>query len=145
MTLFLKTSNHFIKVLKLPPSTYFYGAREKSKYQNNSVTIFSLPFSDSGVFNFFMFCISSIKLNCISCDICLSFKSRHLELFCKIIIQLSSTGIFLEVIIKSSTLQLYWKTFFFFFFAQLWMAACNHLINKCNQKIRQVKNQIIKH
>ena len=31
----------------------------------------------------------------ISCGIYLSFKSRHLELFCKIIIQLFSTGIFL--------------------------------------------------
>ena len=35
------------------------------------------------------------KLTSISRGICLSFKSRHLELFCKIIIQLFSTGIFL--------------------------------------------------
>ena len=35
------------------------------------------------------------KLNSISCGICSSFKSRHFELFCKITIQLFSTGIFL--------------------------------------------------
>ena len=56
-----------------------------------------LPFNPR-VFIFFVFCISSNncnKLNSISCGICLSFKSRHLELFCQIIIHLSSTGIFL--------------------------------------------------
>ena len=37
------------------------------------------------------------KLNSILCGICLSFKTRHLELFCKIIIQLFYTGIFLEL------------------------------------------------
>ena len=51
---------------------------------------FKFPF-----FRVFVFCISSNKLNSISCEISLSFKSCHLELFCKIIIQLSSTGIFL--------------------------------------------------
>ena len=35
--------------------------------------------------------------NIISCGICVSFKSRHVELFCKIIIQLFSTGIFLAL------------------------------------------------
>ena len=31
------------------------------------------------------------------------------------------------------------------FLAQLCMVASSHLINKCDQKVRQVKNQIIKH
>ena len=38
--------------------------------------------------------------------------------------------------VKSSTLQLYRVTIFL---PQLWMAASNHLINKYDQKIRQVK------
>ena len=42
-----------------------------------------------------MFCISSDNLNSISCGICLSVKSRHLKLFSKMIIELSSIGIFL--------------------------------------------------
>ena len=83
------------------------------------------------------------KLKSISCGIFLSFKSRHLELLCKIIIQLFSTGIFLGLfMVKKSILQLYKTTIFL---AQLRMAASNHLIIKCNQKIRQVKNQVIKH
>ena len=49
------------------------------------------------VFMSFVFCISSNKRNSISCGICLSFKSRHLELFCKIIVHLSSTGIVLAL------------------------------------------------
>ena len=49
---------------------------------------------------------------------------------------------FFTVMVKRSTLQLY-RTIIFL--AQLWMAASTHLINKCYQKIRQVKNQIIKH
>ena len=44
--------------------------------------------------------------------------------------------------VKRSTLQLYRTTIFL---AQLCMAASNHLINNCDQKIRQVKNEIIKH
>ena len=58
---------------------------------------------DSSVFIFFVFCISSNNLNSISCDICLSFKSRHLELLCKIIIQLSSTGILIGLWAKGPT------------------------------------------
>ena len=86
------------------PSTYFYGARQKTKHNyiniktthRISLIFFSNFFSfGSRVFIFFVFCISSNKLSNISCCICLSFKSRHLELFCKIIIQLFSTGIFL--------------------------------------------------
>ena len=76
------------------------------------------------------------KLNSISRGICLAFKSRQLELFCKLIIQLFS-----GVMVKRSTLQLY-RTIIFL--AQLLMAASNHLIDKRNQNIRQVKNQIIK-
>ena len=49
---------------------------------------------DSRVLIFIVLFISSNKLNSISCGICLSFKSKHLELFCKIIIQLSFTGIY---------------------------------------------------
>ena len=64
----------------------------------------------------------------------------------RIILQIYYSAIphryFSWVMVKRSTLQLY-KTSIFL--AQLWMAASNHLINKCNQKIRQVKNQIIKH
>ena len=62
-----------------------------------SLTSFSnfLSFNSRRVFIFFVFCILSNKLNSISCGICLSFKSSHFELFCKIIIKLSSTGIFL--------------------------------------------------
>ena len=53
-----------------------------------------LSFS-SCVFIFFVFCISSNKLDSVLCGICLLFKSGYLELFCKTTIQLSSTGIFL--------------------------------------------------
>ena len=88
------------KIELLPP---FTGCRKvlgkiPDKCQNNSryCSYFFFKFSfNSGVFIFFVFCISSNKMNSISCGIFLSFKSRHLELFCKIIIQLSSTGIFL--------------------------------------------------
>ena len=65
-------------------------------------------------------------MNSTSCGICLSFESRY----------------FSRVMVKRFTLQLYRTTFLF---AQLWMAASNHLINKCDQKIRQVENQLIKH
>ena len=44
--------------------------------------------------------------------------------------------------VKRSTSQLYRTTIFL---AQFCIAAFNHLINKCDQKIEQVKNQIIKH
>ena len=56
-----------------------------------------LPFNPR-VFIFIVFCIPSNncnKLKSILYGICLSVKSRHLELFCKIIIQLFSAGIFL--------------------------------------------------
>ena len=83
---------------------FFYSARQNSKYTYINIktthpialTSFSNFLSfNSHVFIFFVFCILSSKLNSISCGICLSFKSRHLELLCNIIIQLSSTGIFL--------------------------------------------------
>ena len=44
-----------------------------------------------------------------------------------------------RVMVERSTLQLYRTTIFL---AQPWMAASNHLINKCDQNIRQVKNPI---
>ena len=47
-----------------------------------------------------------------------------------------------RVVVKKFILQLYRTTTFL---AQLWMAASDHLVNKCDQKIRHVKNQIITH
>ena len=62
----------------------------------NALTSFSFFVSfNSCVFISFVFCISPNKMNSILCDVCLSFKGSHLELFCKIIIQLFSTCIFL--------------------------------------------------
>ena len=73
-------------------------SKEKQTIHPISLTFFSNFLScDFHVFIFFVFCISfsnSNKLNSISCGICLSLKSRHLEVFCKIIIQLFPTGIF---------------------------------------------------
>ena len=127
---------------------WFYGARQKSKYNINiktahpiSVTYFSNLLSfDSRMFIFIVFCISSNKLSSISCGICLSFKNRHLELFCIIIIQLSSTGIFLGL--RSRDPPSYFTEQLFFLHS---CNAFNHSINKYDQEIRQVKNQIIKH
>ena len=108
-----------------------------------SVTFFSNFLSfDCRVFIIFVFCISSNncnKLNSISRGICVSFKSSYLELFCKIIIYYLAIlqRNFSRVMVKSSTVQLY-RTIIFL--VQLWMVPSNHLINKCNQKIRQVKN-----
>ena len=99
MKSYQKQTFHFISTI--------YGAQQKSKYNHVNIKknspYFSYFFSnflsfDSRVFIFFMFCISSNKLNIISCGICLSFKSRHLELLFRIIVhitQLSSIGIFL--------------------------------------------------
>ena len=115
-------------------------------YYNNSPD-FSYFFSnflsfDSCVFIFFVFCISSSngnKLNSISCGICLSFKSRHLELFCKINIQLFSIGIFLgyDQEVHLATLQNN-------YFSCISVNGCFQSFT-CDQNIRQVKNQIIKH
>ena len=73
-------------------------SKEKQTIHPISLIFFSNFLSfDFHVFIFFVFCISSSnsnKLNSISCGICLSFKSRHLVVFCKIIIQLFPTGIF---------------------------------------------------
>ena len=78
-----------------------------------ALTSFSNFFSfNSRVFIFFVFCISSNKLSSISCGICLSFKSSHLELFCKIIIKLSSTGIFLGLWSRSSPCNFTEQLFF---------------------------------
>ena len=92
------------------------GARIKSKHNYINIKTTD-PFSNflsfhSRVFIFFMFCISSNKLNSISCGICLSFKSRHLELFCKIIIQLFSTGIFLVLCSRSPPCNFTERLFF---------------------------------
>ena len=92
-------NKHFIWLL---PSTFFYSARQKSKnnYINIKIKIYLTFVSNllcfgSRVFIFIVFWISSNKLSSISRGICWSFKSRHLKLFCKIIIQLFSPGIFL--------------------------------------------------
>ena len=45
-----------------------------------------------------------------------------------------------RVMVKRSTLQLYRTTIFL---AQLCMVTSNYLINKCDQKVTQVKNKII--
>ena len=79
-------------------------------------------------------CFVFRQLSSISCGICLSFKSRHLELSCKIFIQLSSTVIFVELWSRGPPYYFAEQLFFFW-----------HVINKCNQIIRQVTNQIIKH
>ena len=52
------------------------------------------------------------KLNIISCGICLSFKSRHLELLYKIMIQLLSTGIFLVLWSKGPSCNFTKQLFF---------------------------------
>ena len=96
---------------------FHYDARQKSKYKYISKYK----------------CISTNKLNSISCGICLSFKSRHLELFCKIIIQLSSTDIFLGLWSRGPPCN--FTEQLFFLRSREWLAS-NHLINKCDQKIR---------
>ena len=94
-------SNISFNFYHLPTSTVL---EKKSKYNYINIKTtdpISLTFFpnflsfDSRVFIFFVYCVSSNKLKIISCGICLTFKSRHLELFCKIVIQLSSTSIFL--------------------------------------------------
>ena len=90
-------NKHFIELL---PSTFFYGAIQKNKYnyinikttRPISLTFVSISFLSILVCSFLLFCILSNKLNSISCGIWLSFKSTHLELFCKINIQVSSKG-----------------------------------------------------
>ena len=82
-----------------PPSRYAPVIKNKKLSKISEVGKFSshvtsLSFA-SHVF-IFVFCISSNKLNSISCGICL-FKSRHLQLFCKIVIQLFFTGIYLRL------------------------------------------------
>ena len=99
-------NKHFIL---LRVSINFCGTRQKSKHKYiktnilKQLTLFlllSLQISSLSVFvfstfSFFIFSNNCSKLNSISCDICWSFKSSHLELFCKITIQLFSTGILL--------------------------------------------------
>ena len=62
-------------------------------------------------------------------------------MFCKIIIQLPSRGIFLGLWLRDPRCTL--QNDNSILLVQQWMAASNHLINKCDQKIRQVKNQKI--
>ena len=50
-------------------------------------------------------CISSNKVSSVSCGIGLSFKSRHLELFCNIVIQLSPPRVFYGQEIHLATIQ----------------------------------------
>ena len=81
------------------------------------------------------------KLNSILYGICLSFRNRDLKLFRKTIVQLFLLRYFSRIMAKRSTLQFY-RTIFL---AQLWMAVSNHLFNKCDEKVIQAKNQIMKH
>ena len=76
------------------------------------------------------------KLNSISCGIYLSFRSRHLELFCKIIIQVFFTGIFLGLWSRGPSCNF---TEQLFFLAQLWMAASNHLNKSAIKKLDRWK------
>ena len=101
---------------------FYYDARQKSKYNHIniktthpvSLTFFSSFLSfDSHVFIFFVFSILSSKLNSISCGICLSFKSRHLELFCILNYYSGILHRYLSrVMVKRFTLQFYRTTFF---------------------------------
>ena len=103
---------------------------------------------DSLVFIFFLFCLLFNKLNSISCGICLSFKIRHLELLCKIIIQLSSSGFFLGLWSRGPPCNFIEQRLFLRsceWLLHSFNGCCNHLINKCDKKTRQVKNEIIKH
>ena len=88
----------------LPSSTVIERKANKTISILKQLTLFLLFFFsnllsfDSRVFIFFLFYISSNnsnKLNSILYGICLSFKSRNLELFCKIINQLFSTSVIL--------------------------------------------------
>ena len=108
-----KIANHFIKVApvrqtkwKKSPKTNisfnFFHLSSSTAFNyisiktTHSLTFFSNVLSfDSRVFNFFVFCILSNKLDNILCGICVSFKSRNLKFIFKTIIQVSSTGIFL--------------------------------------------------
>ena len=99
---------------------FYYDARQKSKYKYINIKTThpvsltcSLNFLsfDSRVFIFFVFSISSNKLNSISWSICLSFKSRHFEFF-KIIIQLSSADIFLGLWSRGPPLNFTEQLFF---------------------------------
>ena len=96
--------------------------KSKQNYMNIKTTspifltfFFNFLFFYSRVFIFFVFCISSSnckKLNSISCGICLSFKSKHLEVFCKIFIELFSTGIFLGLWSRGSPCNFTEQLFF---------------------------------
>ena len=146
ITLFLKTSNHFIKVVAVRHSKWKVFQKQTFHLTSTiylllllnikKLILFLLLFFsnflsfDSRVFIFFVFCVSStISQNSISCGICLSFKTRHLELFCKIIIQLFSTGIFLGLWSRGSPCN--------FTEQLLFLHSCEWLqsFNKCNQKL----------
>ena len=101
----------FITRFKIEVLLPFTGWRKvlgkmSDKYQNNSphCSYFFLNFVsfNSRVFIFFVCCISSNKMNSISCGIRLSFKSSQLEQFCNFIIQLSFTDIFLGLWLRGS-------------------------------------------
>ena len=127
-TIFQKQTNKkqikslsFITRFKIEVLLPFTGCRKvlgkmSDKYQNNSpycsYFFLNFPSFNSRVFIFFVFCISSNKMNSISCGICLSFKSSQLELFCKIIIQLSSTDIFLGLWSRGSPCNFTEQLFF---------------------------------
>ena len=98
-------------------------------------------------FGFPFFRFSCVHLFCVLCF--LKWKVSHVVLF---IIQKQAFTVVLQnyylailhryfcmVMLKRSTLQLYRITIFL---AELWVAVSKHLINKCDQITRQVKNQI---
>lgn len=81
----------------------FLVIKSKFEYQTQSLNSYFfrnfLSF-DPRLFIFFVFCISNQKLNSMSGYTCLSFTSRHLELLCKNVIQLSYKRIILDLWLK---------------------------------------------
>ena len=109
---------------------FTFGARQKSKYNYINIKT-TRPDSHAFVCNFlsfdsrvFIFIVVSIlcnKLNSVSSGICLSFKSRHWELFCKIIIQLSSTGIYQGLWLRGAPCS--FTEHLFFFYSSAWLLS----------------------
>ena len=76
------------------------------------------------------------------CETAVRHTVYQIRKFTNLLKMKSSANIFLGLWSKRSFLQLCRTTTFL---VQLWMATSDHLFNKCDQKIRQVKNQIITH
>ena len=141
------------------------------KCKCNFINIKTTLSFDSCVFSFlFLFCLTNWRISRVV--FIRTFGSRHRELFCKTVIRHDITkvvffktgvifqysllntnvykfikneifrGHFSMAMIKRSILQLCRTTIFL---TQLWMGASYYLFSKCDQKCRQVNNQIITH